>query len=79
MEDGVAKLNQSSGDVSFSGDEVEQQPQPGKNRILFFRPSATVSHIGLMESCTCRCGGPPPPHTNTTPPLADPPLPGMRM
>ncbi len=26
-----------------------------------FRPSATVSRIGLMESCTCRRGGPPPP------------------
>ena len=32
-------------------------------RTRFFRPSATVSPIGLMESCTCRrCrGGPPPP------------------
>ncbi len=30
---------------------------------FLFRPSATVSRIGLMESCTCRCrwcGGPPP-------------------
>ncbi len=44
------------------------------------RPSATVSRIGLMESCTCRhCrGGPPPPPL--TPPhrlpshwLTDPP------
>ncbi len=46
-----------------------------------FRPSATVSRIGLMESCTWHCGGPTPPHhhhptTNTTTP--SPPLPGMR-
>ncbi len=29
----------------------------------FFRPSATASRFGLMESCTCChcCGGPPPP------------------
>ena len=35
----------------------------------FFRPSATVSRIGLMESCTCHrcCGGPPPPHWLTPP------------
>ena len=36
--------------------------------LSVFRPSATVSRIGLMESCTCRrcCGGPPfhPPLTN---------------
>ena len=32
--------------------------------------TATVSRIGLMESCTCRRGGPPPTTT---------PLPGMRM
>ncbi len=31
-----------------------------------FRPSATVSRIGLMESCMCRCHGGPPQ-------LADPP------
>ncbi len=58
---------------------------------VFFRPSATVSRIGLIESCTCRRGGPPPttgppqyhhphphcwdPPTTITP---DPPLPGMR-
>ena len=30
------------------------------NKIaLVFRPSATVSRIGLMESCTCHHGGPP--------------------
>ncbi len=40
---------------------------------VFFRPSETVSRIGLMESCMCHrchchwCGGPPPPW------LADPP------
>ena len=28
---------------------------------LIFRPSATVSRIGLMESCTCQHGGLPPP------------------
>ncbi len=47
------------------------------------RPSATVSPIGLMESCTCcrchcrcrRAGTPPPPHPLLGPPLplADPP------
>ncbi len=39
-------------------------------QLSVFRPSATVSRIGLMESCTCHChwcGGPPwladpPPH-----------------
>ena len=34
-----------------------------------FRPRATVSRIGLIESCTCHrcCGGPPPPTTTITP------------
>ncbi len=41
-----------------------------------FRPSATVSRIGLVESrlhhC-CWCGGPPPPPSWLAPWLADPP------
>ena len=46
----------------------------GFRKQVFFRPSATVSRIGLMESCTCRRGGPAPPATDWPPPhKADPP------
>ncbi len=54
----------------------------GKNPFLFwylvFRPSATVSRMGLMESCTCHCrGGPPPtPWLTPLPWLANPPRDG---
>ncbi len=42
--------------------------------LRVFRPSATVSRIGLMESCTCHVRGGP--HPLSPPP--PPPLPGMR-
>ena len=46
-----------------------------ENASHFFRLSATVCRDGLMESCTCRHGGPPPPMAH--PPLVSwPPLDG---
>ncbi len=33
---------------------VYKVPTDADRLYLFFRPSATVSRIGLMESCTCR-------------------------
>ncbi len=48
----------------------------GHEMPLFFRPSATISRNGLMESrvrCRRRCGGPPPGYLTPPPWLADPP------
>ncbi len=49
-------------------EEATNSNAEGKGPLMsiIFRPSVTVSRIGLMESCTCRCHGGPPP--SSTPP-----------
>ena len=57
-------------DISRKSTCLGQILSIASGRFAIFRPSATVSRIGLMESHTCHChwcGGPPPPQ------LADPP------
>ena len=66
-------LCQTSYPDRIPNDEATQKPKTMLSCI--FRQSATVSQIGLTESCTCRRfhGGPPPPGWLIPPWLTDPP------